>query len=538
MLASNLTMGRRGLPFAYVISAGNQSLLGVEDYLEVLIEDPAVTGVGLYVEELRDVPRFAKAALGALAKGIPIVALKAGRSELGARLTESHTGSLSGADEVYQALFDRLGILRVDSPAQLLETLKMLTLAGVPKGPRLAGFTCSGGDALMLADGAEAAGLVFRQPSPEAARELAGRLPEIATVSNPLDYTTPLWGDRENLPKVFKTMLADGYDAALLVQDYPAPDLEADKESYLSDCRAFMAAARAAGIPAAVASSVPENLDRETREMIAAAGVAPLQGVGEALSALGQASRYGARRARIEADPAALRLPAPPPPAGAPESLDEWAGKRWLAAAGIPLPDGRLVDAAGAAAAAAEIGFPVAVKAVSPRLIHKTEAGAVALDLADGPAVTAAVAAISRALASQDPEAADGPFLVERMVRGAVAELLIGIRRDPRFGLVMVLASGGLLVELVGDSVTLLLPAGREQLSEALDSLKVAKQIAGYRGRPAGDRAAVLEVLVMLADFAQTHAARIAELEINPLMVTQEGAFAVDVLLRAVPGAD
>ena len=254
MLTSNVTMNRRSLPIAHVIGAGNQSVLGIEDYLDVLVDDPAITAVGLYIEQLRDIAGFCGAALRALETGMPIVAIKAGASDIAANLTVTHTGSLSGSDDAYRALFDRLGVIRVSSPVQMMETLKMLTLGGVPKGRRVAGFTASGGDAALLADYAEGHGLTFAPPSGEGAAALKSLLPEIATVSNPLDYTTPLWGNIDAVEAVVLTVLKDGHDAALMVQDYPAVVADADRSYYENDTAAFIAATRAADIPAAICS--------------------------------------------------------------------------------------------------------------------------------------------------------------------------------------------------------------------------------------------------------------------------------------------
>ncbi len=534
MLGSNLTMNQRSAPLAYVISAGNQAVLGIEDYLDVLVDDPAVAAIGLHIEGLRDVPRFCDAAIRALDAEVPIVALKSGTSEIGARLTVSHTGSLAGTDDLYQALFDRLGIIRVDSPAQFLETLKMLSLAGVPKGRRLAGFACSGGDATLLADYAQRLGLSFPPPSPAVAEDVAARLPEVATLSNPLDYTTPLWGHEAELAGLFGAMLVGDYDAALLVQDYSSPEVGFGLESFQADARAFMAAARQAGLPAAVCSGLPENIDRESREIIAGGGIAPLQGIGEAMVAVAGAAAHGEARARIMASGGAAALALAPiaPQAGTPEVLDEWHSKQALAAAGVPVPAGRLTDAETAPEAAAALGFPVALKLVSAELPHKTEAGAVRLSLTSAAEVAAAVAAITKSIARQTPGIAADRFLVERMAVEPVAELLVGIRRDAQFGQVMVLASGGILVELVRDAQTLLLPTERESVSRALDALKLSKLLEGYRGRPPGDRQAALEVVMALADFAQAHRDEILEVEINPLMVLREGALAVDALLR------
>ena len=250
MLSSDLTMNQRSVPLAYMISAGNQAVLRLEDFIEVLVDRDEVRAIGLHIEGLRDVRRFAVAALKAAWAGIPVVALKTGTSDIGGQLTVSHTGSLSGTDELYQALFDRFGIIRVESPAQLLETLKFLCVAGVPGGRRVAGFTCSGGGATMLADHGERLGLHFPQPGYDTAKKLCEQLPHTATVSNPLDYTTPIWGYPDKVKPVFETMLADAYDAAVTVQDYPLDGLDADKQSYLNDAACFVEATKAAGVPA------------------------------------------------------------------------------------------------------------------------------------------------------------------------------------------------------------------------------------------------------------------------------------------------
>lgn len=534
MLGSDITMNQRSVPLAYVVSAGNQAMLGIEDYLEVLVDDPAVTAIGLHIEGLRDVPRFCDAAIRALEATVPIVVLKSGTSEIGRRLTVTHTGSLAGEDEVYQALFDRLGIVRVDTPVQLLETLKMLSLAGVPKGRRLAGFAASGGNVTLLADYAEPLGLSFPAPSPAAAAKIAALLPEVATISNPLDYTTPLWGREAELTELFGTALADRYDAALLVQDYPHPDLDFGRDGYISDTRAFIAATRQAGVPAAVVSALPENIDQSSRELMIAGGVAPLQGIKEAMIAVAGAAAYGERRNRLaDADrPRSLGLCRTGPMDGEIKDLSEWESKQRLAAAGVPVPDGRLATAGEAPRAAEGLGFPVVVKMLSQSLAHKTEVGAVRLGLGSSTEVADAVAAITRSVSEYAPEALSDDILVERMVEEPVAELLIGIHRDSQFGQVMVLASGGTLVELLRDAQTLLLPTDRESVSRAIAELKLSKLLSGFRGRPAGDREAAIDAVLDLAEFAAAHRSTLEELEVNPLLVLPRGVAAVDVLLR------
>ena len=612
MLSSDLTMSRRSMPFAVMASVGNQAVVTQADLVDVLGGYRGVRAIGLHVESIPDVARFAEAVRKAVAAGVPVVALKTGVSKIGASLTASHTGALSGADDLHQALFDRLGVVRVTTPAQMLETLKLLCVAGVPEGDRIAGITCSGGAAAMLADYAQIVGLRFPRPSARTAGRLAQRLPHTATVSNPLDYTTPIWGEPEKVRPVFEAMLEDPCDAAVLVQDYPLDGLDESRPSYLADAGAFIAAARAAGVPAAVCSTLPENLDRETREMLIANGVAPMQGIHETLDALAGAVWHGRRRGRVRRDrrrigPAPASFgpvksidgPAPPgrvdavgehvphgsttaagehvppepvsagdehvppepvnagdepaPPgsvspidaqeagARAPgssrraaglQAVDEQEAKAWLRRVGVPAPPGRAAGAREAPDAAAEIGFPVAVKMLSDRLLHKTEAGAVALGLSSPVEVEVAVERIRAAVRRHDPEAPSDRFLVERMIEPPLAELLVGVRIDPRFGLAMTLASGGVLAELVADAVTILLPAEAADVEEALGRLRIARLLDGFRGRPAADRVVLVEALCALADHLCRSAGEVVEVEINPLFVLPDRVCAVDALMR------
>lgn len=530
MLSSDFTMSQRGVPFAYMVSAGNQTLLRLEDFVDALCERPEVRAIGLHIEGLKDVQAFERAALKSLALGKPIVALKTGTSRLGSSLTVSHTGSLSGTEELYDALFDRLGIIRAGSPAQLLETVKFLCVAGVPKGRRLAGLTCSGGGATMLADYAERLDLSFTPPDAATAAQLRSQLPSTATVSNPLDYTTPIWGIPEKTRPVFDTLFAQGHDAAVIVQDYPAPGLDESKPYYRNDTLSFIAAAKARALPAAVCSTIPENLDEETRSFLVAQGVAPMQGIEQCMAAIAAAAWHGERRAEIAASPTAPLLP--PQPAGDARLIDEAAAKTLLAAKGIAVPHSQTGRGADIAALSRELGYPVALKMVSAKLPHKTEAGAVRLGLSSAEEVTAAVQRMRADVAAYNPAALTDVFLVEAMVAQPVAELMVSIRRDPQFGLAMTLAAGGILVELLADAATVLLPASRADLARALSRLKISRLLDGYRGRPVADREALLDALERLAAFAADPANKVAEIEINPLFVGVQESCAVDVLMQ------
>ena len=536
MLSGYLLTNRRSVNFSYVIGAGNQSVLGVEDYLEALLTRSEVTAFGIYLESLRDIPQFAKAALNALDRNIPLVVLKVGRSDLAARTTLTHTGSLAGSDTLYQALFDRLGVVRVPTPSLMLETLNLLTIAGAPTGQRLAAFTCSGGDVAMLADRGEECGIDFKAPSPAASHKLKSLLPAIATVSNPLDYTTPLWGHEEKLKPVFSALVEDDYDAALLVQDYPPPHLEEDRHLYQADARAFMRATREAGIPGAVCSSLPENLDTQIQQFLKDHDTAPLQGIGESVQAIAAATVFGRQRKKYLTQARSISFAIAGRTANS-VTLDEWQGKKLLENAGIPIPAGELVTVEGVSAAADRLGYPVALKLVSADLPHKTEAGAVRLNLESATQVSDAAKAIQRAVQDYSADLSQECFLVEKMVANSIAELLVGIHNDGQFGHTLTLASGGALVELVADSVTILLPTPREDITTALHSLQVAKLLRGFRNRPAADVDQLVDTICTIVAFARQLGAKLDELDINPLIVHPDGCTAADVLLCVDPEA-
>ena len=531
MLSSDITMSQRSLPLTHMISCGNQSVLSLEDFVDHLIDHPAVRAIGMHIEGLRDVPRFAAAALCAAEKGVPLVALKTGSSQIGASLTVSHTGSLSGTDDLYDALFARVGVIRVKSPSQLLETLKFLCVAGAPSGNRVAGFTCSGGGATMLADHAEAIGLGFPAFGPAERAALLPLLPDIATVSNPLDYTTPIWGDASKTGPVFAAAINGVQaDSTVLVQDYPAAGLDESKPYYRADAGAFIAAAKARGIPAAICATLPENIDPETRDWLVAQGVAPMQGLTETLDAMRAAGLWAERRAQIMA-----KRPAPLlalPDLATLQTVDEAAGKALLSTLGLPIPAGEVVAGAQVVQAASRIGYPVVLKMMGPKLAHKSEAGAVALGLANAADLTAALQKMRADVTAHDPLALTDRFLVESMAPRPLAELLVNLRRDAQFGLVLTLGAGGVLVELLEDAVTLLLPASAAQIEAALNGLKIARILRGYRGAKGADMAALAGFIAHLCQIFESQSATLAEVEINPLFVTATGPWVVDVLIQ------
>lgn len=534
MLSSDLTMSMRSLPLAYMLSIGNQAMMRIEDCIDSLVDRPEVRAIGIHIEGLKDPNAFAAAAMKALAADKPIVVLKTGTSAIGAELTVSHTGSLSGTDDVYQALFDRLGIIRAKEPGDFLEILKYLTITARPNGYQVTGFTCSGGGATMLADYGEELGLEYPRPDNRKQSGLKPLLPHTATVSNPLDYTTPIWGMPEKTEPVFDLMLKSETDMAVLIQDYPAPGLDESRCYYYNDAMAFVRATKRYGIPAAVCSTIAENLDQDIRNELIAEGVAPMQGIGDCMKAMKAAAQYAKARAYL--------LTSPPPQlmldkaelSASSIMLDEHDSKSLLAKAGLDIPRAFLIsDLANIAASPMppDLRFPLVAKAVSPDMPHKTELGAVKIGLADWPAVILACQDIQKNCAQLAPNARLDAIMIEEYVADSIAELMISLRRDKQFGCILTIASGGILVELIRDAKTLIMPSDESQLADALDQLATAKLIYGYRGKAGSDMSAVIRVINTLTDL-MAHHHDIHMIEINPLMITANSAIIADAVIH------
>lgn len=537
MITADLAMNQRSVPISYVVSAGNQAALAVEDYIEVMVDDPHVSGFGIYIEGIVDVEKFAAASLKALKAQKPIVLIKAGSSQIGSQLAVSHTGSLSGADAAHDAFFKRLGITRVFSPELLLETLKFMTVSGIPAGNRVAAFTCSGGEALMVADYCERIGLSLPQPSESSFRKLEQLLPDIATVSNPLDYTTPLWGNTEVMPLVFEAALEDGFDCAVFIQDYPPESFDADASFYRADGKSYMEAVNRAGIPAGICSELSENFDKASRDLYTEGGITPMQGFDRGLDAIRLAVDYGATRRRVLAsdgltklnlfvsdiDPDQVQL------------INEWQGKELLADVGVKTPKSVLIqchDIDRWKNEIKELDFPLVAKVVSDKIPHKSELGAVKLDINGLNQAVKAVRELQLVLQTENLLDECQGILIEEMVQDSICELLVGIKADRQFGLLMVLASGGVFVELLKDSVTLMLPVTDDQIKYSLRQLKCFPMLAGFRGRSGCDLDDLVETIQHLVHFAEANCERLAEMEVNPLMVTTDSAYVADVLIR------
>jgi acyl-CoA synthetase (NDP forming) len=528
-IGMNLTMNRRSVRFTHLIGAGNQAVLGPAQYVDALLDDERVAAIGMYIEGFDDVNDFAKAAERALEKGVPIVVLKVGKTAASAKQSSSHTSSLTGSDELYDAFFDKLGVVRVDSLNRMLETLKIFDLATPLTGRNIVSLSCSGGEAAIIADFVPEVDLETRPLSEAQVADLEAQFPEWVTVSNPFDYNTSIWGDSKALEQCFTTSMQGDHDAAFLVSDYPSID-SPEADEWLIAADAFATAHEATGKPCFIVCTVSELLPEAVRNRMLQRGVVPLQGLEDGLYSYAAAARYYENRStRLKS----ITLPRPIADleTGTSTTLDEFESKRQLAAYGLSIPDGEVGSGADAATIADQIGYPVVVKAVGSNFLHKSDLGAVAVNLADSESVNDAVAAISASCASHDLKVER--FLVERMVESPIAEVLVGAKRDEQFGPALVIGSGGVLVELVADSSSLLLPVTRDAVRNALDSLAVSKLINAYRGGVQGDTDALVDAVMSVAAYAEEHWSTLLELDVNPLMVLPagKGVVAADALI-------
>jgi len=530
-IAMNLTMNKRSVNFTHVIGAGNQAVLGQADYIDTLLQDDRVVAIGMYIEGVDDIEHFSRAALQALKQGVPIVVMKVGKTDASARQSGSHTSSLTGSDELFDALFDRLGIVRVDSLNRLLETLKVFELGAPLAGRNIFSLSCSGGEAAVIADAVAEIDLEMKPFSDAQMENLAAQFPNYVTVSNPFDYNTSIWGDRAAMERCFTTAMEGEHNAAVLIYDHPTV-VSDEVDEWITTLDAFIAAHKATGMPAFVVCTISELLPEEIRDRLIAEGIVPLQGLDDALFALSGAAKY---REFLANGAGAATLPkfatgeiAPDVPV---RFLDEYQSKCRLRDFGLTVPEGDVGAAAEAPEIAERIGYPVVVKAVGEKFLHKSDVGAVVLNLKSADDVVAAVASISESVGEShgEPER----FLVERMATGAIAELIIGIKRDDQYGPALVIGAGGILVELVADSVSLLLPTDRAAVTRAVESLSSYKLIKGFRGNKAGDMTAIVDAVLSVAAFAESNWDRLMELDINPLLVLPagQGVVAADALI-------
>ena len=521
-VAINLTMQSRALPLAYVVTVGNQAQTGLAQIGQALLDDPRVTVLGLYIEGVGDLRAFEALAAQARRMGKPIVALKTGRSPQARAGAVSHTASLAGSGAGAQALFARLGVAEVTGLDAFLETLKLLHVTGALPSRRIASLSCSGGEASLMADSALDLNLEFPPLTKAQKTALRTALGPMVALANPLDYHTYIWGDVAAMTATFSALLGDDLALSCIVVDFPRAD-RCDPAAWDCVVTAAVAAKKGTGVQTggrlALVSSLPETMPETVAQKLIAQGIVPLCGIESALKAIEIAADIGQMQA---VPPQPLLLPEPvqmPQELRHGHILNEHSAKARLLAHGVPVPEGRFCASAKLAAQAAKtLGFPLVLKGMGHA--HKSEAGAVHLNLRSSQAV-------AQAAADMDSNG----YLLEQMVIGGVAEVLVAVLRDPAHGFVLTLGAGGVMTEILADVSTRLVPVTAQDVRAALAELRIYPVLCGYRGSLGVNIDALIQAVLGVQSFVLETAAFLEEVEINPLICTPDRAVAVDALI-------
>lgn len=509
----------RGLGLSAFVSIGNKADVSSNDLLEWWEDDPLTGVVLLYMESFGNPRRFAQIARR-VARRKPILALKSGTTATGQRAASSHTAALAGSDAAVDALFHQAGVIRATSLEELIDVATLLSSQPEPKGRRVALLTNAGGLGILCADACEAAGLELPELSDETRRCLAALLAAEASLANPVDM---LGGaTAATFEKVVPVVLADAHVDALVVLSVPTVTAAADDVARAVD-RAVGAAGAGKPVLAVVmtAEGIPARLRRD--EMRVAAFAYPES----AARALGRAAEraewlrrpHGTVPTLDGLDPkAAARVIETTLARGDDVWLEASEARELLLAYGLPLVPQRIAATVDeAVAAASELGFPVVVKTATAGA-HKTDVGGLALGLADEDAVRSAAARIGL------------PVLVQPMVVGS-AELLAGVVQDPVFGALVALGPGGVFAELIGDAAFRIAPLTDHDAEELVLGGKVGRLVRGFRGAPAADVEAIVDLVHRLARLGEGHRA-VTELDLNPVIVSPDGCVAVDARVR------
>jgi len=512
---------KRRLPFSHVVNTGNEADLDLVEVGEYLLDDPSTGVLLLFVEQVRRGPAFMALAERALSLGKPLIVAKIGRSAAARRAAVSHTASLTGSDDAYDAVFRRFGVIRGEDQDDMLDIAAAAALCPEPQGRRVGVVTISGGVGGWLADTLESHNLAV----PEFGAALQGQfrsfLPSFAAVGNPIDITAQAIGTDYRLSSIVTLEGTDEVDAIVVGNSLAADGRLAIEKDALKEI-----AARWRKPILFYSYPLPSIEAQAMLEEIGIPLYTSMRGVARALALLTE--RIEARAAHRRAEP----LPMGPAPgrAAAERKLDragatlsEVEALAVLADYGIAVPRHRLVESAAAAVEAARaIGFPVALKVQSPDIPHKTEAGGVALNLRDAAAVADTYETILTDVRRAAPTARVAGVLVEAMARPGL-DLILGMSVDETFGPLLLLGRGGIEVEALGDRVMTPLPVGAAEAERLIDRLDRGRLMASRRGRPARDRRALVALILALARLAGDFAGRLTEIDLNPVILGAEG---------------
>ena len=520
---------RFAIELSFVLATGNEAMIGFEDAIDYLAEDPTVTVIAVFAESVRRPERLVAAARRALSAGKPIVVLKVGTNQLTAQIAAAHTGSLVGDDRVFDAVCDEFGLIRVSTMEDLILTAGLYDRIGpITGGTGL--VSGSGGSCTLAADAAGAAGLELPAFAETTQARLRECLPDYASTLNPLDITGGFLRDPDLLTR---SLTAVGNDPSIsrVVMLFDLPDTQKRWDAQRTSLAAIGKGLRAASVPGLLITPGLKSLQGLAQQAAVEAGISAYSaGVTASITAMCRIARWTERREdRLAREPA---LSAAPADCFAGEPLDEErAALSFLACFGVAVIPAEIVQSAEQAGAATErMGGKVVLKIMSPDIGHKAEVGGVRLGVAGGDAAIQAWNAIDSAVRASCPDARMSGMIVSPM-RDDGVELIVGVAIDPSWGPVIAVGLDGLYVEVLPDSALARLPVSRDQAKKMLLSLRGAALLQGYRDRPAIDLDATADMIIRIGEAACALGPRLASLEVNPLLAGPTGAEALDALV-------
>ena len=503
---STLLRANRGFGFRHAVSSGQELVTDTDDYVDHALDDPDTSLIALLMETPRSVTRLRRSLLRAAERGVPVVILTVGGSPRGRLMVAAHSGALAGESAVWQAFCAAVGAVHVSDMAEFTDTLEMFAAGRRSRGGLIATVHDSGAERALTADLAHDLGVEFAALSAETTATIGARLDDGLTPTNPLD----VWGTGADTRSLFGACLQAMADDPSVAVTALAVDLVAEFDGDTAYADAVLDVAGRTGAPLAVLASVPSAIDRKTAQQLRDRGIAVLESTRSGLAAMAHLARW-------------------PLLVDAPEHLEQRPrqssgnGFDLLADYGVPVvPTVTAGSLEAVRATAAAIGYPVVMKTVGVE--HKSDVGGVVLDIADDEALQRSYLAIAENL---------GPSVTVSAMAPPGVEISVGFVRDGAFGPLVVVAAGGTLVELLADRAIACPPVSRRRAGEMIDSLRIRPLLAGWRGGPPADITALTDVVVAFGVMAAELGEEYAAVEANPVIVSPDGAVAVDVL--AIP---
>ena len=541
-LTISVANSTRGLGFSLLCSSGNEAVVDSTDFISYMLEDPGTDIILAFIEQFRKPERLPELAERAREKGKPIILIKAGRSELAQRATVAHTGAIAGSDDVQDALFKKLGIIRVDDFDEMFETAVLFSklLPNLPAGDGIFSLSLSGGVIGLLADLGEELNLRYPAWSEEGKKRLLQVLPPYTALDNPID----VWG-YGRIEETYETCLMaaaqeEKADLVLISQDVPYGMAPKQVDQYASVAKAAVKVFQESAKPVVVISNPSVGFHPDISSILDLGKVPLLQGTREGLKSIKSLFSYADFKRKMKLKKEEQEKSAAPAPKvdsymhSGRLILSEYDSKKVLTAYGISCAREVLCKSAEEAIhAAQEIGYPVALKVISPQIQHKTEAGIIKLNVKDENTVACAYKDIIKKTRAYDPSASIEGVLCQRMIVGAVAEAIVGILMDRYFGPAVIFGLGGVMVEILEDRALGIPPLSLGEAQEMIERTKASQLLHGFRGSPRADLEALTETIIRVGRLAVDWADRIEALDINPLLIMPEGqgVVAVDALL-------